>query len=31
MGKFYDDLVGHNENAAEMMYDFFNLKLQGKK
>ena len=25
-----DDLVGFTENAAEMMYDFFNLKLQGK-
>ena len=29
-GKFYDDLVRHTENAAKMMYDFFNLKLQGK-
>ena len=25
-----DDLVGLTENAVEMMYDFFNLKLEGK-
>ena len=25
-----DDLVGLTENAAAMMYDFFDLKLQGK-
>ena len=25
-----DDLVGLTENVVEMMYDFFNLKLEGK-